>query len=48
MAYSVEVFEELKERINSALASGRLNAWQVNFLTDVSGRMVLIIRGLAR
>ena len=39
MAYSAEELEELKERINGALASGRLNAWQVNFLTDIKGRV---------
>ena len=39
MAYSAEELEELKERINGALASGRLNAWQVNFLTDIRGRI---------
>ena len=39
LAYSVEKLEELKEKINGALASGRLNAWQVNFLTDIKGRI---------
>ena len=39
MAYSVEELDELKGRINGALGSGRLNAWQAKFLTDMKGRI---------
>ncbi|BCH23534.1 thermonuclease family protein [Mesorhizobium sp. L-8-3] len=39
MVLSIEEISELRSRIRSALASGRLNAWQARFLTDMQQRL---------
>ncbi|WP_457939808.1 thermonuclease family protein [Mesorhizobium sp. 10J20-29] len=39
VAYTTAELEQLKTRINGALASGRLDSWQTNFLTDLKGRI---------
>lgn len=39
MAYSVEEINEFKSNIRSALASGRLNTWQIGFLADIKERI---------
>lgn len=36
---SIEEISELKSRIRSTLASGRLNTWQARFLTDMQQRL---------
>ena len=38
MAYSAEQVRDLEERIDAALASGHLNAWQTTFLMDMKDR----------
>lgn len=38
MAYSSEQVRDLTERIDAALTSGSLNAWQTTFLTDIKDR----------
>lgn len=39
MAYSTEEIRALKTKIDAALASRRLDAWQTKFLTDISARI---------
>jgi micrococcal nuclease len=39
MAYSVAEINDLKAEIDLAMASGRLNAWQMKFLTDIRDRI---------
>ena len=38
MGYSPEQVQDLEEKIDAAMASGRLNAWQTTFLMDMKDR----------
>lgn len=39
MAYSIDEIDEIKAKINFALNGGGLNAWQIQFLSDIKNRI---------